>query len=216
MDVYADDNLIMMRLFLLIIFIICGTLVFGQGNKEYLIVYEDTTSEQNLIGYKNRSGEIIIKPQFTTVYTDTMYVMAIVIKDGNLVGIDRNEKILLKPFIYDNGPDYVEEGLFRFVEKNKIGFSDLNGRKIIKAKYDFAEPFHNGLSAYTLGGYKQFDKSGEHWWWVGGYESGFINKKGQEFSKVTELKNNQREAWTKKGKYYLLNEEGYIIKNLKQ
>jgi hypothetical protein len=131
------------------------------------------------------------------------------------VGIDRNENIILTPFIYDNGPDYIVEGLFRFVELDKIGFANTVGKKIIKAKYSFATPFENGLSAFTIGGHKAYDKSGEHWSWVGGTENGFVNHKGQEFVSITELKNNQRIAATKDKKHFLLNQKGYIIRQLK-
>ena len=90
--------------------------------------------------------------------------MAIVLKSGEWVGIDRNEQVLLVPFIFDNGPDYVEDGLFRFVENNKIGFANLNGQKIILPQFDFATPFENGLSEYALGGHREYDNGGEHWY----------------------------------------------------
>lgn len=189
---------------------------FGQKkSKDFLVSYGDTTTGEELIGYKDKFGKIKITAKYSHVYTDTFYSMAIVIKNWEWVAIDRNEKIILKPFIFDNGPDYIEEGVFRFVENNKIGFADINGRKVIKAIYDFATPFENGLSEYTLGGHKEYGKGGEHWWWTGGYESGFVNHQGQKFIKVTELKNNKREAWTKDNKHFILNKQGQIIKQVK-
>jgi hypothetical protein len=119
------------------------------------------------------------------------------------------------PFIFYNGPDYIEEGLFRFVENGKIGFANIDGQKIIKAKYDFATPFENGLSEFTLGGQKEYEKGGEHWWWTCGDEKGFVNYFGQEFMKVSKLKNNRRQAWTKDNKHFLINKQGKIIKELK-
>lgn len=184
---------------------------YGQKSRDYLISYSDSTTAEELIGYKDNLGKIIIDAKFTHVYTDTLYTMAIVLKNWEWVGIDKNEKVLLKPFIFDNGPDYIEEGLFRFVENNKIGFADTDGRKIIIAKYDFATPFKNGLSEYTLGGQREYEKGDEHWWWIGRYESGYINHDGKEFSKVTE----RREAWTKDKKHFLLNSKGQIVKELK-
>ena len=189
-----------------------STLAFGQKSKDYLISYVDSTSGQQLIGFKSRNGKIIIKAKFNYSYTDTLYSMAIVLKNSEWVGIDRNEKIILKPFIYDNGPDYVEEGLFRFVENNKIGFANLEGQKIILPQLDFATPFVEGLSEYTLGGHRENEKGGEHWYWKGGYESGYLNKYGQRFKKITELKNNKREAWMINNKHVLLNKNGQIIK----
>lgn len=57
-----------------------------------------------------------------------------------------NEKgaAVLRPFIYDNGPDYFEEGLARFVAKGKMGFHDQSLKVWIPARYDFAFPFVHG------------------------------------------------------------------------
>lgn len=205
-----------MRTSLTMTFLLFYTLAFGQKSKDYLIAYVDTTSEQELIGYKNTTGEVVIKAEFIYTYTDTFYFMAIVLKNGEWLGIDREQKIILKPFIYDNGPDYIEEGLFRFVENEKIGFATIDGEKIIEAKYDFASPFENGLSEYTLGGHKEYENGGEYWFWTGGYENGFMNKTGQKFTKVTALKDNKREAWTKNNKHVLLDTKGEIIKKHKK
>ncbi|MFT4094143.1 MAG: WG repeat-containing protein [Niabella sp.] len=133
--------------------------------------------------------------------------------------------------IYDNGPDYLEEGLFRFVENGKIGFANPDGLKIIDAKYDFATPFSNGIAEYYIGGEEIYEngksrkqiiqESGykgladRHWTWGGDIkENGCLNKFGQEFGKISALKNDKREAWTKDGKHYLLNKKGKIIKKL--
>lgn len=201
-----------MKILLPLTILFFSTLAFGQKSKGYLISYIDSTSGQQLIGFKSRNGKIIIKAKFNYSYTDTLYSMAIVLKNSEWVGIDRNEKIILKPFIYDNGPDYVKEGLFRFVENNKIGFANLEGQKIILPQLDFATPFVEGLSEYTLGGHRENEKGGEHWYWKGGYESGYLNKYGQRFKRITELKNNKREAWMINNKHVLLNKNGQIIK----
>jgi hypothetical protein len=185
---------------------------FGQKSEDYLISYTDTTSGSELIGFKSENGKIIIKAEFNYAYNDTLYKMAIVLKNGKWVGIDRNGNIVLIPFIYDNGPDYVEEGLFRFVENNKIGFANMSGQKKILPQFDFATPFEGGLSEYTLGGHWEYDKSGEHRHWTGGYENGYLNKFGQRFKKVTVLKNNKRQAWTTNNNHVLLNRNGQIIK----
>ncbi len=204
-----------MRHILILTILLLRSCSYGQKSRDFLISFSDTTTGEELIGYKDKFGKIIIDAKYTHVYTDTLYSMAIVLKNWEWVGIDKGENVILKPFIFDNGPDYLEEGLFRFVENNKIGFSDIDGRKIIKAKYDFATSFDNGLAEYTLGGQREYEKGGEHWWWTGGYESGYINHDGKEFIKVTDLKNNRREAWTKDKKHFLLDNEGQIIKQFK-
>ena len=210
------------------------TLLFGQTSplKDCLTAYIDSTSGKELTGYKSFNGEIVIEAKYQSG-SDTLCGMAIVFtSDFEFIGIDRNDSIVLKPYIYDNGPDYVEEGLFRYIENDKIGFADLNGQKIIPAKYDFATPFSKGLSEYSIGGEPIYEdgrsrtqiisESGydslldKHWIWGGDIrERGYLNKSGQEFIEVTELKNNARSATTKDNKKVLLNGKGQIIKRLK-
>jgi hypothetical protein len=214
-----------------LILILLSIATFGQkkGNKDYLISYVDSTSGKELIGYKSLNGKIVIKAKYQNG-SDTLHKMAIVQNsEFEFIGIDKNDLVILKPYIYDNGPDYVEEGLFRFVENDKLGFANLDGQKIIKAKYDFATPFSNGISEYAIGGEKIYEngktrneilkESGyeglidKHWTWGGNStENGYLNQYGQEFETITELKNNKREAWTKDKKHYLLNKKGQIIK----
>ncbi|HMC86509.1 MAG TPA: WG repeat-containing protein [Chitinophagaceae bacterium] len=120
----------------------------SQKNKDFLLSYTDSSSGLALYGYKTANGKIIISAKDNFSYTDTMYSMAIVLKNSSWVGIDRKGNTILAPFIFDNGPDYIEQGLFRFVENNKIVFATINGNKLIPAKFDFAEPFQNGISEY--------------------------------------------------------------------
>lgn len=183
----------------------------NQKNQDYWVGYADHSSGEELYGFKDASGHITIPAKYTFSFTDTMYAIAFVIKDYRCVCINRDEETILKPFIFDNGPDYVSEGLFRFVENNKMGFADMNGNKVIPAAFDFVSPFRDGLSEYTLGGKKIYEAGGEYWTWEGGYETGYINKEELKFKKVSDLKNNRRDARTIDGKYVRLNEKGEII-----
>jgi hypothetical protein len=195
----------------IIILTLWSSIIFGQKSKNYLISFTDSSSGKELIGYKTVEGKIVIPAKYQYSNTDTMYNMAIVLKEFTWVGINRNDSVILIPFIYDNGPDYIEEGLFRFVENGKIGFANLNGEKVIPAIFDFVDFFRNGIAEYTLGGQRIVD--GEHWSWGGGYETGYINKQGQLFIKVTDLNGNYREAWTKQMKKHVrLNKQGQIVK----
>lgn len=60
------------------------------------------------------------------------------------VYVNERGEAVLRPFIYDNGPDYFEEGLARFVAKGKMGFHDQSLKIWIPARYDFAFPFVDG------------------------------------------------------------------------
>ena len=85
---------------LILLFLSC--LTFGQKDKDFLLSYTDSSSEEGLIGYKTTGGKIIIKAKYSFAYTDTFYKMAIVSKDYHWICINRNEKVILKPFIFDN------------------------------------------------------------------------------------------------------------------
>lgn len=221
-----------MKLILIFLFGITSTFTFAQKKQQksdYLISYAVKQDIGELYGYKHPNGKIAIEAQFSAISTDTLYNMAIVLKDWQWVGIERKGKVILIPFIYDNGPDYVEEGLFRFVENDKIGFADLNGRKIISAQYSFATFFSDGIANYYIGGDRIYEngkarrqniadgtmsEGDVHWTWGGDIkESGYINRLGQRFKEVGELKNGRREALTMDGKKVQLNKAGKIIKN---
>ena len=221
-----------MKLILIFLLGITSTFTFAQKKQQksdYLISYGVKQDIGKLYGYKHRNGKIAIEAQFSSINTDTLYNMAIVLKDWQWVAIERRGRVTLIPFIYDNGPDYVEEGLFRFVENEKIGFADLNGRKIISAQYSFATFFKDGIANYYIGGDRIYEngktrkqniadgtmsEGDVHWTWGGDIkESGYINRFGQRFKEVGELKNGRREALTLDGKKVQLNKSGKIIEN---
>ncbi len=83
----------------------------------------------------------------------------ILTQDG-WVAINRKKQVVYKPFIYDNGPDYVQEGLLRFVEQGKMGFVNEAGKKVIKAQFDFVFPFEKGRARFCNG--CRSIKDGEH------------------------------------------------------
>lgn len=66
---------------------------------------------------------------------------------------------------FDNGDDYLCEGLMRVVDKDgKIGFSDSSGHIVITPQFAFAFPFENGVSKATMRGHSEPD--GEYKRWV--------------------------------------------------
>lgn len=220
-----------MKLLLIFLFGIASSFTFAQKvqqKNDYLISYSVKQDIGALFGYKHRNGKIAIEAQFSSINTDTLYNMGIVLKDWQWVGIDRKEKVILIPFIYDNGPDYVEEGLFRFVENVKIGFADLDGNKIIPAQYSFATFFKDGIADYYIGGDRIYEngksrkqniedgtlRDGDvHWTWGGNVtENGYLNQFGQRFKEVGEFKNGRREALTVDGNKVWLDKAGKIIK----
>ena len=75
------------------------------------------------------------------------YGHAAVIDEEGWVYVNKKGEKILRPFIFDNGPDYFSEGLARFVGSNgKIGFHDEALNIVIPAQFDFARPFEGGVA----------------------------------------------------------------------
>jgi len=142
-----------------------------------LISFEDS----NGTGFKDMKGDIVIPAIFEHSFTDTFdHKIAFVLdKSQGFIAIDRSGKKVLTPFVYDNGPDYINEGLFRFVENKKMGFSDEDGKIIIPAKYEFVSYFEGGLACFGNG--FTLKKDGDYELMEGG-KWGMINLKGDTIS----------------------------------
>jgi hypothetical protein len=117
---------------------------------EYLISFTDEKTEMS--GYKNLAGDIIIPlGKYDMCISDTFKTYAIVLKDNSkFLAIDRDEKVLYEVFNYDNGPDYISEGMFRIKKGEKIGFADAKtGKIVIEPIYMCAFPFEEGIAKVT-------------------------------------------------------------------
>ncbi len=86
-------------------------------------------------------------------------------KKGGRIYAVKDNKILFEVFYFDNGADYLEEGLFRIVDdKGLIGFADEKGNVVIKPQYKFATSSYEGKIKAThtgklvlVGEYKSFE-----------------------------------------------------------
>ena len=84
--------------------------------------------------------------------------------DYKWIGINGSNTNLFEVFIYDNGPDYVKDGLFRIVENKKIGFANTDGEVVIQPQFDAAFPFENGVA--EVGKICSKETHLEHWNWI--------------------------------------------------
>lgn len=86
----------------------------------------------------------------------TQPLEAIDLHDGSrnpwrFVGPDR--RVLATPYLFDNGPDYFQEGFARIVSPDgKIGFISATGAIVVPPGYDFAYPFCHGLAKTARAG----------------------------------------------------------------
>lgn len=148
-------------------------------------------SKDSLVGVKNEKGKIIVPAQFKIfsiiengdlVKEETIYFDGFKKdedKEKNVWGyvFDRKGNFLYRPFLYDNGADYFEEGVRRFVKNGKVGFADRNGKTVIEPIYDFVSPFNFGYAAFCDG--CDWEKTNdEHKAIVGGVW-GVINNRGE-------------------------------------
>lgn len=147
------------------------------AESEPLMLTNDSTTNQS--GYRDMSNKMAIPlGKYAHCLTDTFRTHAIVMtkSDSKWVVIDRQEKVLYEVFLYDNGPDYASEGLFRIVKDGKIGYTDASTYAIvISPQFDCAYPFENGKAKVSTNCKTVAD--GEHRNWTSD-EWQYVDKKG--------------------------------------
>jgi len=147
-----------------------------QQEDEYLLLQENPSNPEES-GYVNSKGEAVIPfGKYPMHFTDTFKTIAIVIKDGKLTAINRKDEALYEVFNYDNGPDYISEGLSRMIKEGKVGFVNREGEIVIQPKYECQWPFNEGLAIFCENG--RIEKMGEYDVWKDA-KWGAINKKGE-------------------------------------
>lgn len=100
--------------------------------------------------YLNERGDTIVPyGKYRYCQTDTIKKIGFAYenkpKDARIICINDAGKELFYVFKYDNGPDYIQEGLFRIMnEDGLVGFADSLGNVIIEPQFKFAYPFKGG------------------------------------------------------------------------
>jgi hypothetical protein len=149
---------------------------FGFGvvpmQKEKLVPFE----QGERWGYKDVAGKVVIPPKYLTAGEFSAHGIAAAADQSGWVIIDSSGAVLIRPYVFDNGPDYFNQGLARFVTKGKYGFFDERGKIAIPARFDYVEPFHEGLAAFCERCVQE--KQGEHIARQGG-KWGYIDRRGR-------------------------------------
>src|SRR5512142_1792512 len=125
-------------------------------------------------GYRSSGGEVIIPPRYEMARAFSGGIAAVV-DDQGWAYIDHAGRVVLRPVVVDNGPDYFREGLARFRDNAKVGFFDRSGKVVIQPRYAYAMPFSEGRAAVCEGCAEI--EEGEHRAVRGG-KWGFINPGG--------------------------------------
>jgi hypothetical protein len=214
--------------FILPILLFCISYSNAKSQTDYLYFIRDTTAKIETCGYINDKKHVVIPVgKYVFCYTDTIKTIGFVGKaQVGIVAIDKSGKELFNVYIFDNGPDYVVEGLFRIIDSAKqVGFADTYGNIVILPQFGDAKPFKNGFAAICMNGY--FVNEGYEAY-IGG-KWGFIDKTGKtvispQFDFVRDFNNGTAAfcvggefvfdgnyyVWIG-GKWGLINEKGEII-----
>jgi hypothetical protein len=82
-------------------------------------------------------------------------------------------------FTFDNGPDYMVEGLARTVKDGKVGFVNTGLDQVVAPVWDFASPFQHGVATVCTGCVSTpLSPGSEHYRYTGG-KWGYIDKRGK-------------------------------------
>lgn len=143
------------------------------------------------ICYLNEQGDTIIPyGKYKFCQTDTIRHIGFVYENrqnARIICIDNQGKELFYVYKYDNGPDYIREGLFRIMDEDGwIGFADSLGNVVIKPQFKFATSFENGKAQATTSGDAIND--GEHSFWKSD-EWQLIDHKGDKMIKYVAIRN---------------------------
>ena len=174
-----------MRKNIFIILIIVHFYSCGKNSNDILIkIY---TGKYNQVGtpsgYINTKGDTIIPlGKYYYCFTDTIRDFGIVMdKKNRLMGIDQKENELFEVFWFDNGSDYVSDGLFRIVKNNRIGYANQKGEIIIEPKFKCALPFDNGIAQVSNDCTTEIDDVENSTWKSNNWF--YINKSGIEIKR---------------------------------
>jgi hypothetical protein len=127
-------------------------------------------------GYRDKGGKVMIQPSYEIAQEFSAEGIAAVVDGEGWAYIDTAGRVLVRPLVVDNGPDYFHEGLARFRRQGKVGFFDRRGNVVIPPGFDFAMPFFEGRAAVCEGCSEVED--GEHRSVKGG-KWGFIDRTGR-------------------------------------
>jgi hypothetical protein len=86
-------------------------------------------------GYRNVGGKVVIHPRFSLANEFSPEGIAAVVDEQGWAYIDDRGNILIRPFIVDNGPDYFQNGLARFVEFGNFGFFNQKARVKLEGQW---------------------------------------------------------------------------------
>lgn len=157
-----------MRKLAFFLMFIASVQVIGQTKDTWTTFYNES---EELLGYKNSQGEVMITPRFTPYMTayrfddiagvnelvNESYESYYLLKDGTKIGQG-------SLYIFDNTFDCEQEGLIRFVNKetNLVGMFDAKGNVAIPAVYSALSKSNNSLIIGLKNATREYWDEGNH------------------------------------------------------
>ncbi len=123
--------------------------IIEKSSDDYLL----RVTTEDASKYVDKAGKTIIgENDYLMCLTDTFRNYALVLsQEKGFIAINRDKKIIYDLFVFDNGPDYTSEGLFRIMKNKKIGYADsITGKIVIEPEYQGAYPFENEKAQVTV------------------------------------------------------------------
>ncbi len=162
-------------------------------------------------GYRD-DGRLVIPPRYQIARGFSTSGIAAVLDEKGWAYIDKSGRIIVRPLVVDNGPDYFREGLARFRRDGKVGFCNQRGRVVIQPGYTFAMPFSDGRAA-VCDGCAEIEE-GEHRAMRGG-KGGFIDRSGRlaiplEFTEAGDFENGRARVRAS-GKWQYISKDGKVV-----
>jgi len=140
-----------MKAIVLISLLVLSANVFSQHDTLFL-VYQDGTDSP---AYINSAGDTIIPAGlyqmcFTEIFVEYAIVVPHYDSEFQALAINQAGEVLFQVYWFDNGPDYLEEGRFRIVKNDLVGYANEKGEILIEPKYACADPFQDGIARVTF------------------------------------------------------------------
>lgn len=181
------------------------------------VPFMQNSSSGILYGYKDKNGNIIVHPFYQKAGGFGETGIALVMDAGFWHYINVYGQKLVRPYPVNYKPDTFSEGLARYVDYSRLktGFINDKGEIVIKAEYEDALPFSDGLAGVceftSSNGFNNkgvFSQSDYMKW-------GFINKKGEMvipalYHKITPFKNGKAVVYTQDKKKIIIDKQGRI------
>jgi hypothetical protein len=129
----------------------------------------EQTSDGSIVLSRKSLADITFRPEG---------LGSVIVDDRGLYFVSRRGRTALA-FMFDNGADYVVEGVTRTVKDGKIGFVDTQLDEVVAPVWDFAFPFKRGVAQVCVGCVSVPVFPGDEHRIMTGGRWGYINKRGK-------------------------------------